>query len=276
MSHVRSHVAHIHEPCHMCEWVTSHIWMSHVTHMWVRHVTYMNESRHIYERVMSHICEWGMSEVKSLSWMSESMSYWKHATFRRYDECFFFFFFKCYMFAMLRSKAWHKSCGTYKWVRACDIGYMLHLKDVICVSSSSKCYMFPMLLSAELMNESCHLCEWGLSGVILHSWMSESMSYRMHATCESYVLHPLAFGVSFNLNLNLNLMLYRILMNEWVSAYYIGHMQCRKEVVFWKHVTFERYGVCFFFYPNVTCFQCWWVLHLWMGECKCMSHLKDL
>jgi len=79
------------ESCHTYEWVTSHIWvihvtlmnesrhtyesfmlhswMSHVTHMshscythewvtshtWTMHVTQMNESHHAYERVMSHV-----------------------------------------------------------------------------------------------------------------------------------------------------------------------------------------------------------------------------
>jgi len=53
------------ELCHTCEWVMSHIWMSHVTHIkeschtyervmsqiWKSHVTYMNESCHTYERL---------------------------------------------------------------------------------------------------------------------------------------------------------------------------------------------------------------------------------
>jgi len=102
MSHMRmSHVTHAHmneschtrthtwschayglrinESCHTCDWVTSHIWVSHVTHMtrwrqlamrcrgkdilymkfvmsqiWISHVTCMNKWRHIHEWVMSH------------------------------------------------------------------------------------------------------------------------------------------------------------------------------------------------------------------------------
>ena len=44
MGHLRRSVS---ETCQTCEWVLSHIWMSHVTHM--------NESCHTYEWVMSHI-----------------------------------------------------------------------------------------------------------------------------------------------------------------------------------------------------------------------------
>jgi len=61
-------VAHMDESHHTCEWVMSHIWMSHVTRMkemcqkeWVMshigmsHVTHMNELCRTYEWVMSHI-----------------------------------------------------------------------------------------------------------------------------------------------------------------------------------------------------------------------------
>jgi len=40
-----SHVTHVNESCHTCEWVMSHMWMSDVTHV--------NES--------CHTCEWVMS-----------------------------------------------------------------------------------------------------------------------------------------------------------------------------------------------------------------------
>jgi len=46
-SHIwMSHVTHMNESRHTCEWATSHIGMSHVTHM--------HESRQTYEWVMSH------------------------------------------------------------------------------------------------------------------------------------------------------------------------------------------------------------------------------
>jgi len=72
-----SHVAYMNESCHLNDWVTSHIWMSHVTpigsssapqprsshvtsmnkswHLCLSHVTYMNESRHIKGWVTSHV-----------------------------------------------------------------------------------------------------------------------------------------------------------------------------------------------------------------------------
>jgi len=62
-SHIwMSHVTRMNRWCHTCEWVMSHIWMSHITYLnswcrtygWVishtgmRHVTYLNESCHTY------------------------------------------------------------------------------------------------------------------------------------------------------------------------------------------------------------------------------------
>jgi len=44
---IMSHVTHMNESCHTCQWVIPHIWMSHVTHV--------NESCHTYEWVMWHI-----------------------------------------------------------------------------------------------------------------------------------------------------------------------------------------------------------------------------
>jgi len=44
------------ESCHICKWLRSHIWLSHVTHMlWISHVTHSNESDHIHEWVMSYV-----------------------------------------------------------------------------------------------------------------------------------------------------------------------------------------------------------------------------
>ena len=51
------------KPCHTCEWVMSHIWISHVTHM--------NESCHTYEWVMSHINESCHNNDKAMSRMHE-------------------------------------------------------------------------------------------------------------------------------------------------------------------------------------------------------------
>jgi len=61
ISHIwMSHVTHVNESYHTCEWVMLHIWMSHVTHV--------NESCHTYEWVMSHmwmshITHWNVSNT---------------------------------------------------------------------------------------------------------------------------------------------------------------------------------------------------------------------
>jgi len=71
-----SHVIFVNESCHTDEWVTSHVWMSHVTqmneschmcewvmsHRWMSHVIRVNESCHTDEWVMSYV--W-MSHVRS-------------------------------------------------------------------------------------------------------------------------------------------------------------------------------------------------------------------
>jgi len=68
MSHMWvSHVTHVSESCHTCEWVMSHMWVTHVTHVsdscetseahlrcdmshiWVSHVTHLAESCHTSE-----------------------------------------------------------------------------------------------------------------------------------------------------------------------------------------------------------------------------------
>jgi hypothetical protein len=57
------------EVCHTCEWVVSHVWMSHVSrvneschtyewvmsHVWMSQVTHMNEWFHAYEWVVPHL-----------------------------------------------------------------------------------------------------------------------------------------------------------------------------------------------------------------------------
>jgi len=49
-----SHVPHMNVACHTHEWVTSHIWMRHVTHMNESRQTYKCVN-HTHEYVMSHI-----------------------------------------------------------------------------------------------------------------------------------------------------------------------------------------------------------------------------
>jgi len=94
-----SHVTHMNEPCHTCDWVMSHKCMNHVTcvtwivmshvtrvdqivlytcvtrpihlcdiflssHIWMSHVTYMNESCHVYRWVASHIWMSHVTDIK--------------------------------------------------------------------------------------------------------------------------------------------------------------------------------------------------------------------
>jgi len=83
-----SHVTHVNESRHTCEWVTSHIWMSHFTHMnesrhtyewvmpqiWMSHGIHKNESRDIWEWVTWHM---GMSHV---TYENESCDIWEWVT----------------------------------------------------------------------------------------------------------------------------------------------------------------------------------------------------
>jgi len=55
-------MAHVNESSYAYGWVTSHVWMSHVTPM--SHVRHRNNSRHKYEGVMSHI---GTSHVTRMN-----------------------------------------------------------------------------------------------------------------------------------------------------------------------------------------------------------------
>ena len=162
VTHMMSHVTHINESCHTCEWFMSHIWVSHVTHMyicmiaqdaweglrvmshiWVRnvthmmsHVTHMSESCQIYEWVMSHI--W-VSHVTHLS----------------------------------------ESCHTYEWVMAhIWVSYVTHM------SESWQTYEWVMshiwMSHVTHMNESCHTYEWVMS----HIWMSHVT--HMNESCHTY------------------------------------------------------------------------------------------
>jgi len=63
-----SHVTFVNESRHVCEWVMSHMWMSHVTHMTESCRTYANES--------CHTCEWVMSNM----WISHVTHLMSHVT----------------------------------------------------------------------------------------------------------------------------------------------------------------------------------------------------
>jgi len=96
------HGAPMNESCRVCEWVMSHIWMSHVaymekamSHMWMRHVAHMNQSCRTYKRVMytSHVAH-----------MKESC---------RTYECIL-----SYIWINLRGylRAW----APFRWLRVCE------------------------------------------------------------------------------------------------------------------------------------------------------------
>jgi len=78
MSHVQmSHVSCVNESCLTCAWVMSRVWMSHVSyvnesclicewvksHMWMSHVSHVSESCLTCKWVMSHMCMCQVSHV---------------------------------------------------------------------------------------------------------------------------------------------------------------------------------------------------------------------
>jgi len=95
-------VTHLNGPCHIYDWVTSHIWLSYFTrmieschtcegiisHIWMGHATHLNESRHSCEWVMSHTCM-GLRHTYKRVTLHEWMSHGTHM---------------------------HRPCHTYEWV----------------------------------------------------------------------------------------------------------------------------------------------------------------
>ena len=85
----------VYQSCRICQWVTAHMWLSHVSHMndscvtiqrfegvtshiWMRHVSHMNEPW--YEWVMSHIWRSHFSQRNGWRWVSRLL----------WPFCFFF------------------------------------------------------------------------------------------------------------------------------------------------------------------------------------------
>jgi len=71
-------VMYVNESCHTCEWVMSHMWMSHVTRvngscMWMSHVTRVNDSCHAR---MNESCHTWMSRVTRCGARPQRM--WAH------------------------------------------------------------------------------------------------------------------------------------------------------------------------------------------------------
>ena len=174
------------ESCHTCEWVMSHIWMSHVTHMneschtyewvmshvWISHVTHMNESchtvqigsqtpsdgyksRHTYEWVMWHV--W-MSHVthmnKSQHMRTRVLSQHKAST-------------HAVQTGSTTLSDWYESCHTYGWIMSHI--WMSHVTP---------------------MNESCHTYEWVMSHLLMShvTRMNESCSL-ISFMCVARLIH---------------------------------------------------------------------------------------
>ena len=148
--HTMSHVTHVDESCHTCEWVMSHMWMSHVTHD--------NESCHTCEWVMSlthvdescHTCAWVMSHM--------TMSHVTHV---------------------------NESCHTCEWVMSQM--WMSHVTHVNESFHTWQWVMSHMTMShVTHVNESCHTCGWVMS----HMWMSHvtHVNESRH-TCASVTSH---------------------------------------------------------------------------------------
>jgi len=119
-----SHVTHMDESCHAYGWVTSRIWMSHVTHMdeschaygwvmsriWMSHVTHMDESRHANRCIMSRI--W-MSYVTHLTALVMC-----HVTHTEESWCTHVWVMWCIWISHVTHLTTPKdeSCYTHRWV----------------------------------------------------------------------------------------------------------------------------------------------------------------
>ena len=125
LKHSREGMCHVtHESCCICEWVMSHMWMSHVTQvneschagewvmsrMWMSHVTQVNESCHTCERFMSH--RW-MSHVTRSNASCQHMR--KHHVAPTHVSCHSH---ECVMSHIWMSTVtrMNESCHTYEWV----------------------------------------------------------------------------------------------------------------------------------------------------------------
>jgi len=103
---------------HTCEWVMSHIWMSHVTrmneschthewvvsHLWTRHVTHINEARHPHEWVTSHIRMTRADVHEGLFlWVCRSL----------FVSMWVSFVFVCWAMSQMSHAHPHESCHTH-------------------------------------------------------------------------------------------------------------------------------------------------------------------
>jgi len=147
----------MHESCHTYEWVTSHIWMSHVTRLWwirvdsvehvfqmcLRHVTHMKETCHTQESIASriwtrmntsrHVYEKGIHKSRSVMsrvWMShvthmDGSCHMCACTFTYMHLCIKWGVIVTYVHAhMIHAHKWHSEshmCMRIWLMHICDI-----------------------------------------------------------------------------------------------------------------------------------------------------------
>jgi len=144
------------ESCPVCEWVMSHMWMSHVPyvnescpmcewgmpHAWMSHGPYVNEACPICEWVTTHICVSGRIEHVSdnLGWMSHV----PHAN----ESCPIC---EWAMASCKKGQSWHTFVWVVKWN----------------MSSSS----FVVEKMDQHANESWPICEWVMTHIcVSRAW----------------------------------------------------------------------------------------------------------
>jgi len=161
-----SHVAHVNESCRTCEWVTSHMWMSHdsggayssskcarridakcLTHSWVWRDAFMCDTwcSHVWD--MTHSYVWWLVNL-----CATARRKWLFLDF--FLTFLTFFLFLC---AMTRLRV--------NWVMShIWMSHVTHMND--------SCHTYERVMShiwtshVTHMNESCHTYEWVMS----HIW----------------------------------------------------------------------------------------------------------
>jgi len=179
-----SHVARMNESHHTCEWVMSHVWMSHVAymhlhlavklvhacaalachhdmnesyqHMWMSHVTRMNESCHIHALasrciILSRVCcsclpSW-YKRVISLIWMRDIAR--MNESCRHVMSCVYTLASHCHSFVLMLLLLCHP------WINE---SYDWYMNKSYCTYEWVTSHIW--MSHVTHMNESCHTYEW--------------------------------------------------------------------------------------------------------------------
>jgi len=213
-------ITHMNESCqtnesrHTYKWVTSHMWIRHVTEIegggtlllniyaFLRHVTHMSKSCHRLEEVMSsmwmsyvmhmnesrHACEWVTSRIwmnfikhtnesrHTYIWISQvTHSSWMWRNHVKYEWVMSHMNDSCHAHEWVMSRiVTHSSCRTSVWLDS-------FIWDMICIWMNHVTYEWVtfVLVAYEWimshMNGSCHAHEWVMS--------------RMNETCHTWMSH---------------------------------------------------------------------------------------